>query len=236
MIMAAGGRRLARLLFVKIPLALFVLSVLWVLVLRWVPVRYTPLMLVRWIEFRDEEGFRSEAQWRPLEDVSVWMRKAVVASEDNLFFEHKGFDLKQIRIALESHFKQGKRLRGASTISQQTAKNVFLLPGRSVVRKAAEAYFTVLIEVLWGKRRILEVYLNVIETGKGLYGVEAAAQRYFGTSAAKLSRRQASLVSVCLPNPLKMSPLRPSDYVKRRAAVISSRIGTLEYPRWVEER
>lgn len=232
----SSRRKIFKLIFVKLPLVLFAISVVWVLVLRWAPVRYTPLMLVRSIEYRGEEDFATVRSWKPLEEISPWMRKAVVASEDNLFFDHHGFDFRQMRIALDNHFNKGKKLRGASTISQQTAKNVFLFPGRNIFRKALEAYFTVLIEVIWGKERILEVYLNVMETGKGLYGAEAAARRYFGTSASKLSRRQASLIAVCLPNPIKFSPSRPSSYISRRAGVISARIPTLEYPRWMDSR
>lgn len=229
-------KHILKLIFIKLPLLFIAVTVLWTLILRWIPVLYTPLMLQRSIEYREDKDFDTKKKWVRIEKISPWMRKAVIASEDNLFFEHKGFDFKQIQIALDNHFNKGKKLRGASTISQQTAKNVFLFPGRSFIRKGFEAYFTLLIEVLWGKERILEVYLNVIETGKGIYGVEAAAQKYFNTSAAELSKRQASLISVCLPNPLKFSPARPSSYISRRAYTISSRINTLEYPEWVSEK
>ena len=124
-------------------------------------------------------------------------------------------------------------MRGASTISQQTAKNVFLLPTRSYIRKGLEAYFTVLIEKIWGKERILEVYLNVIETGKGLYGVEVAAETYFNTSAANLTRRQSCLIAACLPNPLKRNAGKPSSYVSSRAGQISALEPKLTYPDWV---
>lgn len=229
-------KHILKLIFIRLPLLFIAVTVVWTLILRWIPVIYTPLMFQRSIEYRQDKDFDTRKKWVRIEKISPWMRKAAIASEDNLFFEHNGFDLKQIKIALENHFKKGKRLRGASTISQQTAKNVFLFPGRNFIRKGFEAYFTLLIEVLWGKERILEVYLNVIETGKGIYGVEAAAQKYFNTSAAKLSKRQASLISVCLPNPLKFSPDRPSSYIARRANTISSRINTLEYPEWVSEK
>lgn len=228
-------KHILKLIFIRLPLLFIAVTVVWTLILRWIPVIYTPLMFQRSIEYRQDKDFDTKKKWVRIEKISPWMRKAVITSEDNLFFEHNGFDFKQIKIALDNHFKKGKKLRGASTISQQTAKNVFLFPGRSFIRKGFEAYFTLLIEVLWGKERILEVYLNVIETGKGIYGVEAAAQKYFNTSAAKLSKRQASLISVCLPNPLKFSPARPSSYIARRANTISSRINTLEYPEWVSE-
>ena len=143
------------------------------------------------------------------------MVQAVVASEDNLFMEHNGFSVKDIEKALK-HNKKGKRVHGGSTISQQTAKNVFLWPGRSWVRKGFEAYFTVLIEIFWSKERIMEVYLNVIETGDGIYGVERAANIYFNTSAQRLSRPQAVLIAVCLPNPRKFNPAKPSPYIQRR--------------------
>ena len=166
---------LAKLLLIKLPLAFIAVTVLWVLMLKWVPVWVTPLMVSRSIEYRSDEDFRTHKKWRRYEKISPEMAKAVIASEDNLFAEHNGFDWKEIRKAIEDHKKKGKKLRGASTISQQTAKNVFLWPSRSFVRKAFEAYFTILIEWIWGKERILEVYLNVAEMGKGIYGAEAAA-------------------------------------------------------------
>ena len=159
---------LAKLLLIKLPLAFLAVPVLWVLMLKWVPVWVTPLMVSRSIEYRSDEDFRTHKKWRRYEKISPEMAKAVIASEDNLFSEHNGFDWKEMRKAIEDHKKKGKKLRGASTISQQTAKNVFLWPSRSFVRKAFEAYFTVLIEWIWGKARILEVYLQVAEMGKGI--------------------------------------------------------------------
>ncbi len=228
--------RLVLFCFVKLPLALVVLTFVWVLVLKWVPVFCTPLMVQRSIEYRDDVSFRTEKKWVKFEDISPEMVRAVISGEDNRFAEHHGFDRVEIKAAIEDHKKKGKRLRGASTISQQTAKNVFCFPHRSMVRKAVEAYFTVLIEHIWGKRRIMEVYLNVMETGKGLYGVEAASEHYFGHPASKLSRREACLVAACLPNPLKRNPAKPSAYVAGRAADIEVLETKLLYPEWIGDK
>ena len=168
--------RLWRLLLIKLPACFLIFTILWVTALKWIPVWWTPLMAVRSIEYRNDKTFRTHKTWVSYGHISPELAKAVIASEDNLFDSHNGFDWKQINKAIEDHEQKGKRLRGASTISQQTAKNVFLLPSRSFVRKGLEAYFTVLIEVIWGKRRIMEVYLNVAEMGKGIYGAGAAAE------------------------------------------------------------
>lgn len=192
---------------------------------RFVPVYVTPLMIIRAVSPRGSEAQQERERhwlhdWTPLEEISPWLPKAVVASEDGHFYDHNGFDFKAIREAYEEG-QRGRRQRGGSTISQQTAKNVFLWPGHSWVRKGLEAYFTVLIELMWSKERIMEVYLNSIEMGAGIYGAEAAAQHYFSTSAARLSRRQAALIAVSLPSPLRFDPAHPSAYLSRRAATIS---------------
>ena len=171
-------KRFLRYILIYIPISLIQLSITWVVLLKWVPVYYTPLMAIRSIEYRNDPDFKSTKNWKSLDEISNKMVYAVIASEDNRFEEHNGFDFIEIKNAINDS-KKGKRLRGASTISQQTAKNVFLFPGRSWIRKGLECYFTLLIEWIWGKERIMEVYLNVAETGKGLYGVEAAAQKYF---------------------------------------------------------
>ena len=158
----------------------------------------------------------------------------MIASEDNLFAVHNGFDWKEMQKALKDHREKGKKLRGASTISQQTAKNVFLLPSHSFVRKAFEAWFTMLIELIWGKERILEVYLNVAEMGKGIYGAEAAAQEIFGKSASGLTRYESSLIAACLPNPLSRNAGKPSAYVSKRAGQIRNLIPKIEYPEWID--
>lgn len=216
----------------KIPLALIALSVLWVLVLKWVPVWLTPLMISRSIEYRSDDRFRTQKRWRRIEHISPELAKAVIAGEDNRFFTHKGFDWEEIDNAIEEHLRGGRR-RGASTISQQTAKNVFLLPSKTWIRKGLEAYFTVLIELIWGKERILEVYLNVAEMGLGIYGAEAAAEAHFGITAAKLTRYQACLITACLPNPIARNASRPGPYTRSRASDISNLIPKLAFPEWL---
>ena len=225
---------IAKLLLIKLPLAFVAVTVLWVLMLKWVPVWVTPLMVSRSIEYRNDDTFRTQKKWRRYERISPEMAKAVIASEDNLFAEHNGFDWKEMRKAINDHKTKGKKLRGASTISQQTAKNVFLFPSRSFVRKAFEAYFTLLIEWIWGKERILEVYLNVAKMGKGVYGAEAAARAFFDKNASELTRREASLITACLPNPIDRHADRPSQYVSKRAGQIRSLIPKIAYPEWIE--
>ena len=194
----------------------FVSSIGLTILARFVPVYITPLMIIRSVEaVADGKSPKNSKQWVSIEQISPHMIRAVIAAEDNLFMEHNGFSFEDIQKAWE-HNKKGKRIRGGSTISQQTAKNVFLWNKRSYVRKALEAYFTVLIELFWSKERIMEVYLNVIETGDGVYGVQAASLEYFGKDAAKLSRSQAALIAVCLPNPRRFNPARPSSYIQRR--------------------
>ncbi len=198
----------------------FVISILWVVAARFIPVYVTPLMLIRSVEaMKEGKPVKIRKQWVPIEQISPNMVRAVIASEDNLFVRHNGFSKEAIKRARE-HNRKGKGIRGGSTISQQTAKNVFLWPKRSYFRKGLEAYFTVLIEFFWDKRRIMEVYLNVIEMGDGIYGVEAASQEYFKRNAVKLNREQAALIAVCLPNPRRFNPARPSAYIKRRQGQI----------------
>lgn len=201
-------------------LAGILLSIVSVVILRFVPVFITPLMIIRSVEqVIDGKPIKMKKTWEPINKISHNMVQAVVASEDNLFMEHFGFDEKAIEKAMQ-HNAKGKRIRGGSTISQQTAKNVFLFPDRTYVRKALEAYFTLLIEIVWTKERIMEVYLNVIETGDGIYGVEAAAQTYFHCHASELTRPQAVLIAVSLPNPRKFNPAHPSPYLLKRQAKI----------------
>lgn len=225
-------RRLLLLVFVKIPLTFIALTLLWVLALKWIPPVATPLMVQRAVEYRADKDFHTKYKWVPYKKISPEMACAVIASEDNLFFEHDGFDRKAIRQAAQDR-KNGKAQRGGSSISQQTAKNVFCTHRRDYVRKGFEAYFTVLIELLWGKERILEVYLNVAEMGKGIYGAQAAASHYWNEPASDLTRRQACLLAACLPSPLKRSPVSPGNYVSRQAGTISSRVNTISYPDWI---
>ncbi len=212
----------------KLIMCFFIISIGWVILARFVPVLVTPLMLIRSVEaIADGEKPKIVKKWVPIEEISPNMIQAVVASEDNLFMEHNGFSLKDIEKAIE-HNKKGKRIRGGSTISQQTAKNVFLWPKRSWVRKGFEAYFTVLIEFFWTKERIMEVYLNVIETGDGIYGVQAAAQVYFGKDAKNLTKSQSALIAVCLPNPRRFNPAKPSSYITRRKNHIVNLMGKIK--------
>lgn len=226
-------KRLLKLFLIKIPAAFIALTALWVLVLKWVPVWVTPLMITRSMEYRNDKEFHTLKKWRSYEKISPELAMAVIASEDNLFAEHNGFDWKEIRKAIDEHRNKGKKLRGASTITQQTARNVFLFPSKSFVRKAFEAYFTVLIEWIWGKERILEVYLNVAEMGKGIYGAEAAAQEIFGKSASELTRRESSLIAACLPNPIQRRAGNPSPYVSKRAGQIRVLIPKIAWPEWI---
>ena len=169
------------------------------------------------IKFFENKSFGIKKDWVPLSKISDELALAVIASEDQQFLEHMGFDLKAIQKAIEfNQQEKGKRLKGGSTISQQTAKNVFLWPGRSWLRKGLEVYFTFLIETFWTKSRILEVYLNVIEMGKGVYGAQAASKHYFKLNASQLNRYHASILAAILPNPLKYSVSNPSEYVLDR--------------------
>lgn len=224
-------KRFLRYILIYIPISLILLSIIWVVLLKWVPVYYTPLMAIRSIEYRNDPDFKSTKNWKSLDEISNKMVYAVIASEDNRFEEHNGFDFIEIKNAINDS-KKGKRLRGASTISQQTAKNVFLFPGRSWIRKGLECYFTLLIEWIWGKERIMEVYLNVAETGKGLYGVEAAAQKYFKKNASKLNSYESSLIAASLPNPLKRNPAKPTNYMIKRASQIRSLMNKIALPEW----
>jgi monofunctional biosynthetic peptidoglycan transglycosylase len=202
----------------KSAMIFFILSILSVLLFRFVPVPFTPLMVIRIGEqVANGKSIKCTKDWVPIEKISKDMPLAVLCSEDQLFMEHDGFDMKAIEKALEyNDRKKGKRIRGGSTISQQTAKNVFLWQGRSWIRKGFEAYFTLLIEWIWSKERIMEVYLNVIEMGDGVYGSQAAAKEYFQVDAANLSASQAALIAAVLPNPRKWSPAHPTAYIIKK--------------------
>lgn len=210
-------------------LLFIVTSIVWVVIDRFTPVFITPLMMIRSVESIVQGEFpKNSKKWVPISEISPNMVQAVVASEDNLFLHHHGFSFESMTKAFE-HNLHGKRIRGGSTISQQTAKNVFLFPNRSYIRKGLEAYFTVLIELIWSKERIMEVYLNVIETGNGMYGVEAAAEEYFGTTASQLSRSQAASIAACLPNPRRFNAGHPSGYIQRRTNIIAGLMGKIEH-------
>lgn len=206
-------------------LSLFFFTLLQVVLGIWFLPTYTPLMLQRSVEqvCRGDRALRYECRRVSLEDISPNMINAVVAAEDGLFPYHRGFDVKQMKIAYRGN-KSGRRFRGGSTISQQTAKNVFLPHTRAMWRKGIEAWYTVLIERLWGKERIMEAYLNVIEFGDGIYGVEAASHHYFGHSAAKLSVTEAAQLAVTLPSPLKRNPAHQTPFYRRQVQAVKGRM------------
>lgn len=216
----------------KVLLWFVLVSVLWVLVYRFINPPITLLMVQRnWERKADDKKTKIDKQWVKFEDISDNMKRAAVAAEDQLFLKHLGFDIKAIEKAYANNTK-GKKIKGGSTISQQTAKNVFLWPGRSFIRKGFEAYFTLLIELLWSKERILEVYLNVIEMGDGIYGAEAAAQTYYGKSCRNLSKSEASLIAACFPNPLRWNPNKATSYIRHRQYLIMKnmrRLGPLDF-------
>ena len=202
-------RKVLTILLAYIPAGAVLAGILLVVPLRWVPVTRTPLMLVRYIQSAGE--CRPTAEWTPLADISSEMIRAVIAAEDQKFYGHGGFDFGELDAMRRERLREDAPLRGCSTISQQAAKNCFTFCSRTWLRKGVEAFFTVLIERLWGKERILEVYLNVAEMGPGVYGVEAAAQRYFGVHASELTMADASSLACCLPDPLHRDP----DWVNR---------------------
>lgn len=191
---------------------------------RWLPIPVTPLMINRVVENLFEgHPIAIRYRWVPRSEISDRMENAVIASEDWKFYEHKGFDWPAIEKAMKHNAKSG-RIRGASTISQQTAKNVFLWSSRSWIRKGLEAYFTVLIETLWTKERIMECYLNVVELGDGIYGVGAASEAYFKKTPAKLSSSEAALLAAVLPNPRRFQVAHPSPYIRFRQTMIQRRM------------
>jgi monofunctional biosynthetic peptidoglycan transglycosylase len=195
-------------------------SILSVIIFRFVPVPITPLMMTRAIENKlNGEDMVCSHDWVPIENINENMQKAVIASEDANFLTHHGFDFNAIQKAMENNDK-GKKLKGGSTISQQTAKNVFLWQGRSYLRKGLEAYFTVLIELFWGKERIMEVYLNSIEMGDGVYGVQAASKYWYRKDAINLTKKDAAGIAAILPNPRKFTATNSSAYINKRKARI----------------
>ncbi|MBO7120157.1 MAG: monofunctional biosynthetic peptidoglycan transglycosylase [Bacteroidaceae bacterium] len=207
-----------------IVLLFFGSTILAVLIYKWCPVYVTPLMVIRCAQqVHHGEKLRLKHHWVPLDSMSIYMPVAVMASEDQRFLDHNGFDFIEINKTLKER-RTGKRFRGGSTISQQTAKNVFLWPDASWARKGLEAYFTVLIELIWGKQRIMEVYLNSIEMGNGIYGAEAVAQQHFGRRAITLTRPNCALIAATLPNPLKFSSKEPSAYMLKRQTAIMTQM------------
>lgn len=217
-------RRAGRLLLRAIGLFLLI-SVLLTTTYAWVPPPVTPLMLVRVFE-----GNWIHKDWESYDDISPNLVRAVIAAEDAKFCEHNGFDWQAIEKAWKRNQK-AKRIRGGSTISNQTAKNVFLWPDRSYIRKGFEYYFTGLIELTWSKKRVMEVYLNVAEFGPGIYGAEAAAEAHFGKTAKDLTRREAALLAAVLPNPIRWSASKPTGYIRGRAGTIQARMNDVPNPK-----
>jgi monofunctional biosynthetic peptidoglycan transglycosylase len=224
-------KRIARFLY-KALLWFLGVSLFLVVFFKFVPVPFTPLMAIRAVEnkLNGKEMYCSH-DWVSLEDISRNMQKAVIASEDGTFLTHHGFDFDAIQKAIKNNEK-GRKLKGGSTISQQTAKNVFLWQGRSYFRKALEAYFTVLIEIIWGKERIMEVYLNSIEMGDGVYGVQSATEHWYGKKASDLTKMEAAGIAAILPNPRKFKASNSSSYIERRKSRIVKHmryVGKLDY-------
>lgn len=214
-------RRLLRNLLLALFLVLVAGPVVAVILYRFIPPPVTPLMVIRAVE-----GRGLDHRWRSMDKISPTLPRALIAAEDAKFCDHRGFDFEALQKAYENN-ESGRKIRGGSTISQQTAKNVFLWPGRSYVRKGLEAWFTVLIETFWGKRRIMEVYLNVAETGIGTYGAEAGAQRYFNHSASKLTPTEAARIAAVLPLPKKREAVAPSGFVRRHGNTIARYVGVV---------
>jgi monofunctional biosynthetic peptidoglycan transglycosylase len=217
----------------KLAIYFFVLSILTVVIYKVINPPITPLMVIRSFEYLfSGKQVKIDKEWVSYDEVSPKVFKALVAAEDARFMFHKGFDWKAIQAA-ERYNEQmdGEKLRGASTISQQTAKNTFLWLGRNYIRKGLEAYFTVLIEAIWGKQRILEVYVNVIEWGWGIYGIQAASQHYFGKDAKNLTTQEAAFLAAVVPNPRRWIANQPSSYIRHRANWIMGRMNSVAIPR-----
>jgi monofunctional biosynthetic peptidoglycan transglycosylase len=202
--------------FKKLMLYFFIGSVALTIIYRFVPPPFTYLMIQRLVEQKiDGEDLKLRKDWVSIDEMSPYLVRAVIASEDQHFNEHWGFDIAALQKAYQ-HNQKSKKVKGGSTISQQVAKNVFLWPGRSYFRKGLEAYFTILIEITWSKKRIMEIYLNEIEMGNGIYGAEAAAKKYFRKPAKDLSKRESALIAAVLPNPIRWTPANPNAYIQRR--------------------
>lgn len=206
----------------RIFLWVFIFQLFYIILLKWVNPPITITQLVSWVS-----GHGLKREYVSRKHISPQARLAVIASEDQLFPDHNGFDWKSIRKAIEYNKKKPGRIRGGSTISQQVAKNVFLWQGRSWIRKGLEVYFTFMIERIWGKKRILEVYLNVIETGDGIFGIEAAAQTYFNKPAKNLTKQEAAMIAACLPNPKRYKVKPASAWLMRRASTIQRQMDNL---------
>jgi monofunctional glycosyltransferase len=221
---ASKPRRRLRRIVLYLVMAALLLPVAPILLYRFIPPPLTPLMIIRQVE-----GAPIRQRWEPLNRISPALIRAVIASEDEKFCFHHGFDWTAEQIAFDD-WRAGRTPKGASTITMQTAKNLLLWPGRSVLRKGIEAYLTVLIEALWSKQRIMETYLNIIEWGDGVYGAEMAARTHFGKAAVSLSTREAALLTAVLPNPRHWSPENPTAYIASRAVTIQERMPGVAVP------
>jgi len=224
-------KKITRILF-KILIWFVGISLFLVVVFKFVPVPFTPLMVSRAVENKlaGKEMYCNH-DWVPIENISKNLQKAVIASEDGTFLKHHGFDFTAMQKALKNN-KKGRKIKGGSTISQQTAKNIFLWQGRSYIRKGFEAYFTVLIELVWGKERIMEVYLNSIEMGNGVYGAQAAAEYWYRKDVSNLTKREAAGIAAILPNPRKYKASNSTVYINKRKDKIvrvMRYVGKLEY-------
>lgn len=217
-------KSLAYWLLVRIPVWFILASLALVTLLKWVPVRYTPMMLKRAFQFRQEPSYRSEQEWVSLESISPELIKAVILAEDQKFYSHHGFDWDELNNMWKTHKEEGAPIRGCSTISQQTAKNVFTFGTSTWLRKGLEVWWTFLMEHIWGKKRILEVYLNVAEMGKGIFGAELAAEAYYEVHAAELDTRQAIALAVSLPHPLISTPIVPTPTDRRRRTLLITQL------------
>ena len=210
-------------IIVSILLAFLILSVLWVVVYKYVNPPVSTLMVYKYFK---EQDYKISKNWVDIEDVDPMLPLAFIASEDQLFLQHAGFDIEALKKAYEKN-KTAKNKVGASTISQQVAKNVFLIPNKSFIRKGVEAYFTVLIEAIWGKKRIIEVYINIVELGKGIYGVDTAANEFFNKNGEEINLNEAALMAVALPNPIIYDLSKPSTYMFRRKNWILKQVNNL---------
>ena len=219
---ASSGKKTWWQFLKKLLLWIFIIQLSYIVALRWIDPPITITQLSNWIQ-----GYGLKRDYVSADEISPYAGLAVISSEDQLFPDHNGFDWTSIQKAMSYNKRKPGRTRGASTISQQVAKNVFLWQGRSWIRKGFEVYFTFMIELVWGKKRILEMYLNVIEMGPGIFGIEAASRNYFHKSAARLTMSEAAAIAACLPNPKRYHVSPPSPYVRMRTGAIVRQMGFL---------
>lgn len=218
-------KRIIEIMLIYIPAAFLIISFSLVLLYKWMPVRWTPLMMVRYIENYNQKGYVNTQNWIDVENVSPNLIEAIIVAEDQSFYTHNGFDFAELSRMKKDYDYYGKNLRGCSTISQQVAKNCFTFGTRTVLRKIVEAYYTTLIELFWSKERILEVYLNIAETGRGLFGVDAACNRYFACSSSDISISDAAALACVLPKPLARTPSLVLTHHANKHSKIAQQVG-----------